>query len=341
MILLAVNFHYVSAAPVDSPRAVFPVTTAELEAQIAAITSAFEPVSRAQLVDAVVAGAPLPEQACLFTFDDGLRQQYELALPVFERAGCPVVFFVPGRPLGEGRALNVHRIHRLREELGDTQLLALLEPHLDGDSPLGAVDGAAATAMYRYDTPDAARIKYLLNVALDLARSEDAVAAVFRESFGDEAPFVEELYMSREQVAELERRELLGAHAYSHLPLARLDPDEQRREFSRNLAVLEDAAGRRPPLVSYPYGGVDAVDDRVAAAAAAAGLVAGFTMERALNRSLVQPLLLARIDCVDAPGGRRALFDAEDPLAPSASIAPARERYLDEASAESAANARA
>lgn len=340
MIFLAVNFHYVAEAAPPAPRAVFPVTTGELARQIETIAASFEPVSRAQLVAAVRDGAPLPERACIFTFDDGLREQYELALPVFERAGCPVVFFVPGRPLGEARALNVHRIHRLREELDADELLALLEPFLDA-AALAAVDAGAAAAMYRYDTPDAARLKYLLNVSLGPERSEEIVATVFAARFGAEEPFVRGLYMERSQVAELERRGLLGAHAHSHLPLARLDAAGQRRELEANLAVLEDATGVRPPIVSYPYGSADAVDSKVARSAAELGLVAGFTMERALNRSLAQPLLLARIDCVDAPGGRRPLFDAADPLAADAEIAPARERYLDEASAASDAKARA
>jgi peptidoglycan/xylan/chitin deacetylase (PgdA/CDA1 family) len=340
VILLAVNFHYVADAPPQAPRAVFPVTPAELELQVATITATFEPVSREQLVAAVVDGAALPERGCVFTFDDGLREQYDLALPVFERLGCPVLFFVPGRPLAEGRALNVHRVHRLREELGDDEVLRLLGPRLD-PALLDAVEHDAATAMYRYDTPEAARLKYLLNVSLGPARSEELVAAVHRECFGDEESFVGRLYMGAPEVADLERRGMLGAHAYSHLPLARLAPAELRRELADNLDVLERAAGARPPVVSYPYGGLDAVDEKVAAAAAAAGLAAGFTMERAFNRCLEQPLLLARIDCVDAPGGRRPLFDLDDPLADGAGMAPARTRYFDEASLASAVNARA
>jgi len=340
MILLAVNFHYVSEAAPDAPRAVFPVTPAALAAQVDAITSSFEPVSRDRLLAAVSGDVSLPERACLFTFDDGLRQQYDLALPVFERSGCPVVFFVPGRPLAEGRALNVHRIHRLREELGDDELLGLLAPHLE-DGALAAIDQAAAAAMYRYDTPDAARVKYLLNVTLGPTRSEQIVAAAFEDSFGDEAAFARELYMGPAEVADLERRGMLGAHTHSHLPLARLDADQQRREFEANLQALEQAAGRRPAIVSYPYGSLDAVDPSVEASAAAAGLVAGFTMERAFNRSLEQPLLLARLDCVDAPGGRRPLFAADDPFGPGSTLAPYRERYLDEVALVSSANASA
>ena len=145
--------------------------------------------------------------------------------------------------------------------------------------------------------------------------------------------------MQSEQIADLERRGMLGAHAYSHVPLARLDGQALRRELEANLVALEAASGRRPGIVSYPYGSVDAVDRSVAEAAAQAGLTAGFTMERAFNRSLEDPLLLARLDCVDAPGGRRPLFRHDDPLGSDALLPSARARYLDEASLASEANA--
>lgn len=338
MIFFAVNYHYVSQAPSATPRAVFPIDPAALAEQIELITASFEPVSRDRLVDAVCSGGLLPDRACMFTFDDGLQQQYELALPVFERLGCPVVFFVPGRPLAEGRALNVHRIHRLREELGDDEVLALVAPHLE-DGALASIDLSAAAGMYRYDTPEAAGVKYLLNVVLRPERAEQIVAAAFRDSFGDETGFVRELYMGAAEVAELEQRGMLGAHAHSHLPLARLGKREQRQEFEWNLQALEQAAGRRPRIVSYPYGSRDAVDSSVAALAAAAGFIAGFTMERAFNRSLEQPLLLARLDCVDAPGGRRPLFEAPDPFGIGSTLTAARERYFDEAALVSSANA--
>src|SRR2546421_7479219 len=63
------------------------------------------------------------------------------------------------------------------------------------------------------------------------------------------------------------------------------------------------------------------VDLRVARRTAAAGFRVGFTMERALNRTLEEPLLLGRLDANDAPGGKRPLDE----------IPPARSRYFAEA----------
>jgi peptidoglycan/xylan/chitin deacetylase (PgdA/CDA1 family) len=283
---------------------------------------AFEFVSRDQLLAAVEDGAPLPESACLVTFDDGLRSQFELALPVLERLGVPAVFFISGRPHAERRALHVHRVHHLREHLAEPQFAALLDRHLAASgAQLPEVGDNEAQTMYRYDTLEAARVKYLLNVALEREASERVVEAMFAEAGPGEQAFCNDLYMSDEHVRELEARHgAIGGHGYDHHPFATLDPVLKGADMARGSDALRGITGVAPRMISYPYGSAAAVDRPVAEAAARLGYRVGLTMERALNHSLHEPLLLARVDTNDAPGGKRPL----DRLAP-------RTRYFDEA----------
>lgn len=332
MILLAVNYHYVEPEPREGARAIFPVSTASLRAQVEELARTFELVSRETLVAAVRDGRPLPERACMITFDDDLRCQYEHALPVLESLGAPATFFVSARPLREGRAVHVHRVHALRELLDEAEFERLLDAELAAEGiAVPDVDEDRVRAMYRYDAPAAGRLKYLLNVALPLDVRECVVEAIFAATFGDERAFCEALYMSAEQIVELERRHgAIGAHGYAHLPLASLTVDAAADDLARGAAALAEVVGRRPPAVSYPYGSSDAVSPAVAALADSAGFAFGFTMERALNRSLAQPLLLARIDANDAPGGKQPLFAVEDDDVTANGISVGRTRYLDE-----------
>jgi peptidoglycan/xylan/chitin deacetylase (PgdA/CDA1 family) len=307
--LLAVGYHYVAAQAPPEPRAIFPVTTDALAAQLELLGRSYEFVSRDELLAAVAGEATLPERACVVTFDDGLRCQLDHALPVLERLGAPAIFFVAGKPLAEERVLYVHKVHALRERLGDDALLELVDGR---DVPLDI-----AQEHYRYDEPEAARLKYLLNMALPLKERERVVGAAFAEVF-DEAAFAAELYMSREDVAGLEGS--VGAHSHAHEPLARLDEGELDRDLEAAAALLEDVTGERLRALSYPHGTPSTVDVRVARRAAAAGFQVGFTMERALNRTLEEPLLLGRLDANDAPGGKRPLDE----------IPPARSRYFSE-----------
>ena len=305
MSLLAVNYHYVAEEAPRAPRAIFPVTVDALTAQLEELGRRFEFVSGDRLLAAVGGEGDLPGASCLITFDDGLRVQYELALPVLERLGVPAVFFVPGRPLTERKALYVHKVHRLREALGDEALAPLVDPH--------DVPEDLAREQYAYDTSESARVKYLLNMHLSLDERDDAIAKTFSRVVENEEAFCAELYMSRDQVRRLERRHgAVGAHSYGHEPLALLESQALRRDLEASAKTLEDVTGVRPRLLSYPHGSREAVTHAVATAAEAAGFRAGFTMERALNRTLEQPLLLARIDTNDAPGGSRPLIEIPD-----------------------------
>ncbi|MDX6514198.1 MAG: hypothetical protein QOE36_3702 [Gaiellaceae bacterium] len=332
MILLAVNYHYLAKESPPAPRAIFPVTTGAFAAQLELLAGAFTFVSRDELLAALDGGPALPERSCLITFDDGLREQAELALPVLERLGVPAIFFVPGLPLEEGRALYVHKVHALRERLHESEFESLLHEALSArsiDPP--SVDDEQARAHYRYDAPEAARVKYLLNMALPADAREPAIDELFARVFTDERDFCERLYMDAAQVCALERQGALGSHGYSHRPLALLSPEDAAADLARGADVLERVAGARPRAVSYPHGTRSTVDGPVARAAADAGFRLGLTMERALNRSLEQPLLLARVDANDAPGGKRPRLELDGgEVRALDGVAPARSAYLDE-----------
>lgn len=305
--LLAVVYHYVSAEPAAESRATFPISSAQLAAQVEELSRGFEVVSRDHLLAAAAGERSLPERACLLTFDDGLRCQIEIALPVLERLGAPAVFFVPGKPLAERRPLVVHMVHAVRERIDDARLLELLAAH--GVSP-DHVSREDATAHYRYDEAEAARVKYLLNVAVPPAERQRVVSSIFSQLVGDEAAFAAELYASSDQVRDLERaHRAVGAHSYAHQPLAKLTPRALDDDLARVRGVLAGLTGSPPLAFSYPYGGPAAVSTRVARRVEAAGFRVAFTMERATNETLAEPLLLARIDANDAPGGKKPLLD--------------------------------
>ena len=307
--LLVVTYHYVVERRSGAGRAIFPVTTAELERQLELLARRFELVGREELLGAIEGRTMLPAEACLVTFDDGLRSQFELALPLLERLGVPAIFFVAGAPLAEGRPLQVHKLHAVRERLGDEQILE----HQGVREALERIPPAGRD-VYPYDTPLAVLVKRVLTTGLPAPERDRIVDTLFERVSDDERRFASELYMSREQVAELERAHgAVGSHGYGHRPLASLGRERAGHDLERGASTLATVTGVRPLTVSYPYGNTEAVDVEVARAAAAAGFRAGFTTERAVNLTLGEPLLLGRIDTNDAPGGRSPLLDLDRP----------------------------
>jgi len=73
----------------------------------------------------------------------------------------------------------------------------------------------------------------------------------------------------------------VGSHTASHPHLIRLEDMELRRELLESRERIEDELGRRCRFLAYPFG---EEDDRVRAAARAAGYLAAFALRTDRNR---------------------------------------------------------
>ncbi len=335
MMLLAVGYHYVRESANYPHPAIYPVRPAQLEAQLGELGRHFAFVSGDAILEAVHSGKPLPPRACLITFDDGLRCQYENALPVLDRLNVPALFFVCGRPLERGRALHVHRVHFVRANVAPGDIAAALRARATR-AGVSRVEfdrqREIACRTYRYDEPEAALVKWYLNFGLERDEAERFVEALFGDLVDDEAAWCEATYMGRSQVRDLAERRYLGHHTFDHLPLATLDEAQMHQQVTSNQRLLgEISGGLEIPFVSYPYGGENAVGRREAKFCQEVGLKLGFTVERAINATLEDPLLLARVDTNDAPGGKHPQIAFQgDELRLEAGVTGSRTRYFPE-----------
>ncbi len=127
------------------------------------------------------------------------------------------------------------------------------------------------------------------------------MARTFSASVGNEADVARALYMDQDDVRVLSAKGMLGTHAHSHLPLARLAPEDMTRDIGASLDVLETISGARVQGISFPYGGPDAISRKVEEVCAGLGLQYGFTMLRGRNDAadLEGRFRLKRIDCND------------------------------------------
>lgn len=333
--LLAVNFHYIQPEGGYPYPGIHPTPAEVLGSQLEELGRSFEFVSGDDLVRAILSGGPLPERACVITFDDGLKEQYERAAPVLEGLGIQGIFFVCTQPIVEQRALTVHKLHRLR---ATNHPQRFLEQLVEGAHSMGLaldldqVDQEAAARQYLYDDPATRRIKYVLNHVIDFDDYERLVDLMFSREL-DEAVFCKQMYMSRGEIQNLSRRHTVGSHAHAHRPLALMRPARIRENLGLSRHILEDIVGGEVRVISYPYGGQTAVSHAVAEAAGSAGFRAGFTMERSVNLSLRKPLLLARVSTNDAPGGKAPLISSDGAggqLSYAAPMSAHRRLYFDE-----------
>ena len=111
-------------------------------------------------------------------------------------------------------------------------------------------------------------------------------------------------YLSRSDVTSLSRLPgvTIGAHGYSHTRLTACDDAALAKELADSRAWLEDLLGVPVTTMSYPHG---AVDDRVAAAVAAAGFTVAACSRFGRYRTGDDRYRVPRTDIWSFDGARR------------------------------------
>lgn len=314
MYFLAVNFHYIESEKKYLYPGIYPISPLKLRNQVEELSEHFEFINQDQLLSALRGENSLPDKCCMLTFDDGLKCQYENAIPILEEFKIPAMFFIPTLPYSEKKACLVRKIHYVRANLKSEIFLTKVKKEyfkITGKIfNFSGIDETRAINQYRYDEEKVAKLKYLLNNLLPLDIREKIIKKIFSEMVHDEREFWRKFYLNQKMVVDLARRSFLGIHSHNHYPLAILRRGDLKNDLKMNLETISKIVGNDCTIkgISYPYGNMESISPEVSFVARSLGLEFGFTMERSFNRSINFPLLFARVDTNDAPGGKDPCF---------------------------------
>ncbi len=242
----------------------------------------------------------LDRPSVLITFDDGYRDNAEVAAPLLKELGIPATFFLTTEFVqGVRLAWWDHVAYVIKQTARHSFSLDLRTED---------ADRSAATSPLAVDLGDgspSARTTALMTIIsafLDGRVPDEArFLAQLDERAGvdvDAPRLGRELFMTWDQARALADDPsglfAIGSHAVSHRRLAALDEAEQRDELAGSKRTLETLIGREVDTLAYPYGGPGAFDDRTERIAAEAGYRLGFSAIAGVPRS-GQPLDLLRI----------------------------------------------
>ena len=148
----------------------------------------------------------LPEKCVVFTFDDGLREHFETALPILERKKILFIFFVNSMPIIEKRMAMVHKINYLRANIEPSKFYNLIKVKSRDlckiEVSFERIGERIPPNYYPYDTPKNKIIKYILNLYLPQKCTAQIIDLMFSERF-NEKEFCEKYYMNEEQIKEI------------------------------------------------------------------------------------------------------------------------------------------
>jgi peptidoglycan/xylan/chitin deacetylase (PgdA/CDA1 family) len=299
--LLVLTYHRIGD-PASSPwyGPIYSASPESFRAQVRLLRDRYQLIGLADLERSAADGDLRFERpTILITFDDGYRDNVELALPILLEEGIPAAFFLATGFLGRSRppwwdrvAFALKRTERSTIELQWPEPLTIDIEKVGRDRAIAAVIGA----YLRADCPDDPAI---------LDHLDDRVGVI-----GTALGSARDLFMTWDDARRLAEAGLgIGSHSVDHPRLARLSEAEQRTELVESRRRLEAELGRPIASVAYPYGGPESSDATTRRLASEAGYRLAFAWNQGVNRpGMADPLGLCRIGvgAADTPGLLRA-----------------------------------
>lgn len=301
--LIVSNYHYIRTDFKAKYESIFGVTPEQFENQLLELKNHGTFISQEELLK--FRNKKFDKNYILVTFDDGLKEQYELARPILKRLKIPFIFFINSSNFTDKKVSLVHKVHLLRSVLSTDEILEVLETN--SSQKLNDKELKFAETNYLYDSKKTAILKYILNFKLSFKEQEETIDKVFGRYF-DEEKVVKELYMSKEQLIELNEEGSLGSHSHNHFPLGTLNKSIIDIDIKKSQNYFEFELGKKASSISYPYGSFEACEG-VEEIAEKHNFKLGFSMERAARENIeTNSLLISRYDCNDLPGGKASMF---------------------------------
>lgn len=295
------NYHYIRDKYDTKYPSIFGVTPSKFKEQLLLLKKQGNIIKPQEFLNDINGILQADENNILITFDDGLKEQFDFALPILDELNIQAVFFVNTLNFEEKKVSTVHKIHLLRSIISTSELLEKIYNLINFS--FSDAEKSKAQEIYVYDDKESAILKYILNFKLTFKTQEKVIKSLF-DLYFTEDEVLQSLYMSENNIKDLAKINCLGSHTHSHYPLGLLDEKTIKFELKNSKTFLENFTNSKIEMLSYPYGTPEACTNDVAAFAVEEGYKLGFTTKRGKNTFKENKLLLNRFDCNDMPGGK-------------------------------------
>jgi peptidoglycan/xylan/chitin deacetylase (PgdA/CDA1 family) len=260
---------------------VISATPENFRAQIEWLFNRVRLLTLEELIRQIESQTPWREPVILITFDDGYRDNFDVAIPILRERNVPATFFIPTAFLDSPQIPWWDQIAYTIKKTQVERLVVERDPN-GGSSPLEINLGT---------TSRTTAIMTVIRAFLDETIPD---ARWFLEHLGasanvdiDSPSLGRGLFMTWDQVrrlADLGAGLTIGSHAHSHRKLAGLDQETQYDELVSSKQKLETRLSRPIKALAYPYGWTGAYTAETKTLAALAGYHLAFSSQEGVNR---------------------------------------------------------
>jgi peptidoglycan/xylan/chitin deacetylase (PgdA/CDA1 family) len=244
-------------------------------------------------------GQPLPRGAVAVTFDDGYRDNHDIALPILRHYQCPATVFVVVQSIETGEPPWPQRLWGLLRAVEAAELPVAWESQRTGRRLVRRFDlrtADARTTAYRAIKGLAAELD-----GDDRTDLLDRIAQVTSDD-GRARSGAGPAMLDWDQVRALARHDItIGSHTMTHPRVSVLDVARAEHELLESRVALESTLGVGISLFAYPFGTPLDFDTETRHAIVKAGYRGACTTIEGLVGPDVDPLALPRLKARDEP----------------------------------------
>lgn len=271
--LLAINYHRVGdQGATEFDPEVFSTDPERLATQISYFKRHYTLLEPAEALDIIGGKAKPRGLSILLTFDDGYRDNLNLAVPVLKALGAKAMFFLVSSFLDDPHQVPWwDKIAWMtRRSVGKTIHLSQPEP-LSVPVSADQIDHAIKTILRQFRKADVDEARFFADLEATAGRCDPQALVPLLMDWTD-ARALHDAGMT------------IGVHTHNHPILSRLSYAGQIDEMTTCKRKLTNKLGVSADTIAYPVGSKSAFTDETKRAARDAGFKAGFSFYGGTNK---------------------------------------------------------
>lgn len=266
------------------------VTASVFRAQVEAISRHYQWVTEDEAI-AHITGAAEFKNPILMTFDDGYRNNFDIALPILREHGIRPVVFIATQFMSNSQPFWFDRFDFAIQQIAAPWSTSLRGREFQFVPHERSQQGDAYAQLRSYakaiDMPDEEFNGFFADACAELeASSGKSLAAIQRDDLWSSTTNAEVL-RAKQAAGEI----TVGSHTVDHIRIAQIDATERKKQLDQSKTHLESIIGHSIRSFCYPNGSWSqaAVRD-----VAAAGYAIALTSDDGFNKVGCNPYTLRR-----------------------------------------------